>query len=190
VNTTLDVKRLNKKVVFRTRRFAVIDAQLIIRDRVVDKPYISQNDCAEILAITKTGSILLIKAYRPEFNDYSYELPSGTLNNNEKPELAAKRELEEETGYIPKTVKYMFGGYPLLGYSDGKLHFFLATNLEKTEQKLERDESIYVEEFKPQEVLKMLQRGQIRDLCVLSAMHYYYYVLNEGKKSVSYREPE
>jgi ADP-ribose pyrophosphatase len=174
-----DVRKIDERTLFKTKRFAVLDAKLRIRNKVVTKPYISHNDCAEILAVTKSGSIVLIKSYRPEFDGYSYELPSGTLRNREKPERAAMRELEEETGYVGRKIKYMFRGYPLLGYSNCKLHFFLVTGLEKREQHLEDDESIFAKEFRPKEILKMLEDGKIKDLCVLSAMHYYCCVLNK-----------
>lgn len=183
------VKKLGQNIIFRTRRFAVVDTKLRIRNKILNKPYISQNDCAVMLAFTEDGSIILIESYRPEFNGYSYELPSGTFKDNEKPAVAAKRELEEETGYVASKIRYMYGGYPLLGYSDCKLHFFLATNLQKKKQLLEDDESIFVKKFRPEEVLRMLRQGKIKDLCVLSAMHYYYYVLNKGKKRMSYTEP-
>ncbi len=173
-------EKLGEKEVFSTRRFRVINARLKIRGKVVEKPYIRHNDCAEMLAVTGSGSILLIESYRPEFDDYSYELPAGTLKDGENPKRAAERELEEETGYAAKNVRYMFSGYPLLGYSSSRLHFFLVTGLRKKEQRLEDDESISVKEFRPEEVLAMMESGEIKDLSVTSAMHYYM-LLRKGK---------
>ena len=123
-----------------------------IRGRIVDKPYISQNDCAVILAITKHGKVLMIRSYRPELDGYAYEIPSGTLKKGESAGDAARRELREETGYVAKRIKYMFSGYPLLGYSDCNMHFFLATGLEKDKQIVENDESIFIKAFDRLEV--------------------------------------
>lgn len=182
-------KKIGEKAVFKTRRFTVFDSKLKIRGKILNKPYIRQNSCSEILAITEDGFIILVKSYRPELDCYVYELPAGTLKNREDPEKAAMRELEEETGYAPRKIEYMFGGYPLLGYSDCKLYFFLATGLEKKKQNLEEDESINVKLFKPAEVLRLLEKGKIKDLCVLPAMYHYYYVMKEGKKRVRYMDP-
>lgn len=156
---------------------------------MINKPYIRHSACAEILAIASTGHIILIKSYRPELDDYAYELPAGSLKTGENPVAAARRELEEETGYKARKLKYMFSGYPLLGYSDCKLYFFLATGLTKKDQHLEEDEYIEVKLFKPVEVLRMLKNGKIKDMCVITAMDYYYYVTKQGKHHIRYADP-
>lgn len=69
----------------------------------------------------------------------------------------------------------MFSCYPLLGYSDCKLHFFLATGLEKSSQSLEKDESIMVRTFSIRSVQRMIEVGKAEDLCIIAAMHYYCY---------------
>ncbi|VVB77094.1 RNA pyrophosphohydrolase [uncultured archaeon] len=166
------VARLGKEVLLRTRRFEVVEAAMRIRGRRISKPYISQNDCVEVLAVTKKGSVVLIRSYRPELDSYCYELPSGTLRDGESPRAGAARELLEETGFQAKNIKKMFGGHPLLGYSDCKLHFFMASGLEKEGQHLEDDESIQVEEFPLAKVLWLIRSGKISDLNVIPAMYY------------------
>jgi ADP-ribose pyrophosphatase len=183
------VKKIGEKKVFETRRFTVFDSKLKIAGKIVNKPYVRQNDCSEILAITRSGSVVLVRSYRPELDGYAYELPAGTLKEKENPKKAALRELEEETGYKAKRVEYLFSSYPLLGYSDCKLHFFLATALHKSRQRLEDDESIDVREYSPKEVFRMLREGKIKDMCVLSAMYHYHYILDQGRKRVRYKDP-
>ena len=186
----MGVKKIGEKAVFRTRRFTVFDAELEMNGKRVSKPYIKQNDCSEILAINGKGNVVLIRSYRPEIDCYVYELPAGTLKDGEDAKRGAIRELEEETGYSARKIEYLFGGYPLLGYSDCKLHFFLATGLKRKKQKLEDDESITVREFRPGEVLKMIRKGRIKDMCVLTAIQHYFYVLDQGRKSVMYADPD
>ena len=170
----LRAKELDRKIIFRGRRFAVINSKVKIRGKEVNKQFIRHKGGPEILGITKNGKVVLIESYRPELGGYSYELPGGTLKKNEKPVDAARREFEEETGYVAKKIKYMFSGYPLLGHSDSKLYFFLATDLEKRKQKLEDDESIFVKEFEPRKVFDMMKKKKIKDLCVYSAIYYYF----------------
>ena len=168
-----EARKIGKKLLLRTGRFSVVEAKMRVRGRIVSKPYISHNDCAQILAIAKPGKILLIKSYRPVLNGYVYEMPSGTLKNGESPLAAAKRELEEETGYIAGKMTHMFSGHPLLGYSDCKLHFFIARGLRKVAQRVEDDESIFVEELEIGRVMNMFMDGKIKDLNVLTALLFY-----------------
>ncbi len=150
-----------------------MDSQLRIRGRSVSKPYVSQNDCAVVLAVTRGGKILLIKSYRPEMDGYVYEIPAGTLKDGERPEACARRELAEETGYTAKKIVRMFSGYPLLGYSDCELHFFLATGLKKGRRRMEKDESIFVEEFEVDEAINMFKEGRIADLNALTVLYFF-----------------
>ena len=51
-----------------------------------------------ILPVVEEKSILLVRAKRPVLNDFSLELPAGCAEKEEKPVVAAARELKEETG--------------------------------------------------------------------------------------------
>ena len=59
--------------------------------------------CVGIVLFNKDGLIFLGK--RNDLSQESWQMPQGGIDTNEKPETAALRELEEETGV--KTVKIM-----------------------------------------------------------------------------------
>ena len=151
------------------------------------KPYIRNNNCVEILAVTDKGKILLERSYRPDVSSYVYEIPAGTLDNGEDPRECAIRELEEETGHIAGKMRLIFAGYPMLGYIDCNSYFFLATKLRKKAQRLENDEEIGVFEFTPGQILRMYKDGKIKDLNVLVALYHYLYVTRNGKSVVPYK---
>lgn len=79
-----------------------------------------------ILAFKDEDTILLVKQYRYPIGEIVLELPAGKLEKGEDPFEAAKRELEEETGYCAN--KWTDLGYinTSPGFSDEKLYLYLA----------------------------------------------------------------
>ena len=68
------------------------------------------NDGIIILALTNQGEIILVKQYRQAINQVTLELPAGGVDDGEKPQEAAKRELYEETGYRCRSWRLLYDG--------------------------------------------------------------------------------
>ena len=58
-----------------------------------------QADYVRVLAMTPRGGFLLVRQYRPVIERWTLEFPGGLLDAGESPEVAAARELKEETGF-------------------------------------------------------------------------------------------
>lgn len=116
-----------------------------------------------ILAIKDYDKILLVKQYRYPIGEIVLELPAGKLEKGEDPFEAAKRELEEETGYCAN--KWTDLGYinTSPGFSDEKLYLYLAQDLEYTHCHPDEGEIIQAFEYKYDDVLKMIDNGEIND---------------------------
>ena len=56
-------------------------------------------DYVSVVALTRARELVLVRQYRPAVEDYTLELPSGHVEQGERPEDAARRELWEETGF-------------------------------------------------------------------------------------------
>lgn len=83
----------------------------------------------------KVLNVVLIKEWRIPLQKYNVGLPAGLVGDhdaNELVETAAVRELEEETGYLAKRMKFLCSGPPSSGLSTEILHFYLADKLCKT----------------------------------------------------------
>jgi ADP-ribose pyrophosphatase len=90
-------------------------------------------------------------------------LPAGRLDPGEKPLQAAKRELEEETGYRARRWKKLISFYPSPGYVSEKMTIFLASELSAGEAKPMDDERIRCRWFSARQVEQMIRTNRIQD---------------------------
>ena len=117
--------------------------------------------------------ILLIREFRAGARGVILHLPSGTLEPGENPKDCASRELEEETGYHPRSLEHLFQAYRAPSYSMELMHFFLATSLVRTgERRPEQDEIIKLEAVEPERAFRMIASNEIRDEKSISAISY------------------
>lgn len=116
-----------------------------------------------IVAITSEESVVLVKQYRKAVEGFLLEIPAGKLELNEEPRETAIRELKEETGLESDKLTYISEFYTSPGYTDEKIHLFLAEDLKKVEYTPEDGEFIEIVEISIQELTKMVRIGEITD---------------------------
>ncbi len=107
--------------------------------------------------------VLLIRQYRYAASGYMYEVPAGRLDAGEKPEQCAHRELAEETGYRAIGMELLLTMFTTPGFTDEKIHLFLATGLTQGESAREADEFLELKPTRLSEALAMIERGEIQD---------------------------
>jgi len=125
---------------------------------------------AAIVAMPDPGSLLLLRQYRHAVGGTIWEIPAGTLNDGESPERCARRELIEETGFAARTWKRLGEITPVPGYSDERIHLFLATDLSPDRQCLDRDELIEVRTVALKAAMAMVDEGDIQDAKSIAAL--------------------
>jgi ADP-ribose pyrophosphatase len=89
-----------------------------------------------MVPVTDAGEIVLVEQYRVPTKAFVIEIPAGLVGDkagqeDEGLELAAARELEEETGYKAGTLRRLLEGPSSAGSSNSVITFFLATQLVK-----------------------------------------------------------
>jgi ADP-ribose pyrophosphatase len=107
--------------------------------------------------------VLLIRQYRYAADGYLYEIPAGRLNAGEAPRDCATRELKEETGCTADRIEPLLSFYTTPGFTDEKIHLFMATGLVAGETKHEADEFLDLKPMLLSRALEMVQRGEIVD---------------------------
>ncbi len=125
-----------------------------------------------IVAFDSADRLLLVRQYRHPAGRELLELPAGTLEPDEAPEVCAERELQEETGYRPGRLERLGGFYTAPGFCDEYLHAYLA--LELVESRLQGDEeAIDLEAVPLDEAHRMIASGQIEDAKTAGALFLY-----------------
>lgn len=90
---------------------------------------IKPQDYVTILAQTNEGKVVILKQYRPVVEDYTFEFPSGHLEEGETPAQAVIRELKEETNCEYENVILMGEVIPDTGRLENRLWAFYAGNV-------------------------------------------------------------
>lgn len=77
--------------------------------------------------VDETGeNILLIWRHRFIMDKWDWEVPGGYADPGEDPAVAAAREVEEETGWRPRNVRFLFSFQPMIGSADAPQDLYLA----------------------------------------------------------------
>ena len=127
--------------------------------------------------------IVLIQQFRPgtisrNTNNYLKEIVAGIIDPGESPEIAAKRECLEETGYKIKKLTSIQGYYPAPGSSESFYHLFLGEVDCKNEKKImgldTENEDILVESYNINQVKKMMQNGELINGLSLIAIQWFF----------------
>lgn len=107
--------------------------------------------------------VLLIRQYRYAADSFLLEIPAGKLEPGETPEACASRELEEETGKKARHFRRVFELYTTPGFTDEKIHLFLAWDLVPGTLARERDEFMEEVPVPLSQAMKMIGSGEISD---------------------------
>jgi len=117
--------------------------------------------------------ILLIKQYRYAAGGYLLEVPAGRPDKEgEDWEVCARRELQEETGLIAGEMIELTSIFTTPGFTDEKIHLFLATGLTTGETKLDEDEFLDTVTMTMSEALQKIMEGEISDAKTICTILY------------------
>lgn len=107
--------------------------------------------------------ILLIKQYRYAAGGFVYEIPAGKLDGDEDPLVCARRELREETGCTAESIVHLYTFFTTPGFTDEKIHAFMATGLTRGDTAHEKDEFMSIETVNLSRALELIRTGELND---------------------------
>ena len=172
---------INQSVTLHEGRiFSLVKENVTLENGVtIDLDIIRHPGASAIVPLTENNTLLMIKQYRHATGGFIWEIPAGTLDPDETPLQCAKRELIEETGFSAKAWQTLGEITPLPGYSDERIHIFLATDLTPASQDLDMDEILHVHEVRFDNAVRMVHRGEIEDGKTISGLFMASLWLNE-----------
>ena len=116
-----------------------------------------------IVARPTDNEVLLVRQYRHSTGGELLEIPAGGLDPGEDPLDAARRELEEETGYRAANVVQRGAFWTTPGFTTEYMWLYEATDLTRTQINPDEDEVIELEVVKVADALRMIDDGRIQD---------------------------
>jgi len=173
---------LSNRIVFDGRAVRLrVDTVQMSDERQTTREIVEHADCIAAVVVDDKNNILLVRQYREAVEKELLEIVAGGIEPGENVETAVKREMQEETGYLPQKLVRLGGFYSAPGYATEYLHLYLATNLLTSRLVAEDTEGINVVNVPVSQIRKMLVSGKICDSKSIAALYLY---LEYRKKSL------
>ena len=135
---------------------------------------IENPDWVNIIALTKNKEVILIEQFRHGIEETILEIPGGMIDDDEKPERAARRELLEETGFSAERFILLGKSHPNPAIQNNTIFHFLAVDCEKTEDvSFDEHESVLTKIVSLEEAEDLIAAGVITHSLVVAAFHYF-----------------
>jgi 8-oxo-dGTP pyrophosphatase MutT (NUDIX family) len=157
-------KTLSSKYIYDDRWFrARADSCQFPDGRIIEPYYIVElPDWCNVILVTKDERVILVRQYRYPIDQATYELPGGVIEKNEDPKLAAKREMEEETGYTSDDIEFLMKLSPNPAVNNNTAYFFLVRNAVPTvSTNPDLFEDIDIVSFSKEEIIAFVQENQM-----------------------------
>jgi ADP-ribose pyrophosphatase len=138
----------------------------------VDLEILRHPGASAVVPLLDADRVVMLKQYRHAIGDFMWEIPAGTFDGREDPLVCARRELTEETGYAAGTWQALGAITPVPGYSDERIHLFLARDLAPAAQHLDKDEVLEVHPLPLAQVVSMIMEGQIQDAKTIAGIFF------------------
>ena len=131
--------------------------------RTVELEVIRHPGAAAVVPIHADGRVTLVHQYRHAGGGMHFEIPAGVLEPRESPETCAVRELAEEVQLKAEDLTSLLSIHTTPGFTDERIHIFLARGLDEVDGKPEEDEYIKVVHMPLDAAIRMVQDGEITD---------------------------
>jgi len=161
------------ETVYKGKLFSFVTEDVTLPNQArAEMAWVRHPGSTAIVPLLNDGSVVMTLQYRHAVREYLLEIPAGTLDPGETPLDCARRELEEETGYVASELTKLARVFILPAYSNEKIHVYLARGLTATRQNLDKDEIIEVVKYTRKQLTEMINKSTITDAMTILSLHY------------------
>ncbi|MEA1883984.1 MAG: NUDIX hydrolase [Thermotogota bacterium] len=163
------MNQLFEKEIGRTYKFKGriinlrVDEVILENGKVTEREVVEHSGAVAVLPIDSAGICTLVKQYRKPIEKVLLEVPAGKLDPGESPENCALRELKEETGLAAEKLVSLGHIYTTAGFSNERIHLFLALDLKQMELNPDEDEFLNVVRFQWMELINLAKSNDLED---------------------------
>jgi len=125
------------------------------------------------LVVNDAGEVLMLWRHRFATDEWGWELPGGILEPGEDPTVAAVREVEEETGWRPKSVEHLVSFQPMPGMVDTPHMVYLGRGATRVAEPTDLEEAAVVEWIALARAVELAAAGELLGSGTLVGLLYY-----------------
>jgi len=160
----VEEKTLSSQLIYEGRAVKLrVDTVEMPSGRKTTREIVEHGECIAAVPIDADGNVLLVSQFRKPVERELLEIPAGGIEPGEDPVSAVRRELREETGYLPRKVDRLGGFYSTPGYCTEYLYLYLATDLVPSQLHAEDTENIRLVRVPVNQIFSLITSGAICD---------------------------
>lgn len=159
-----DAKIIDQRSIYKGKVVDLsIDRVELPNGETAELEVIHHPGAAAMVPVGVDGEVHLVRQYRYATGGWLLEVPAGKLDPGEDPVTCAVRELEEEVGVRAGGLISLGWIWTTPGFTDEKIHLYLARDLEQVEQNLEADEVLSIVSMSLESAVRKVHKGEICD---------------------------